>query len=85
MIYFSVNAWEDYQYWQKVDTKVLTKINALIKEIKETPFEGTGKPEALKHDLAGLWSRIIYDDHRLVYQVKEDQILIYECRFHFDI
>ena len=81
---FSKNAWEDYLYWQKIDKKILKKINTLIKEIQRTPFEGIGKPESLKHDLAGLWSRRINHEHRLVYQIKESELLIYSCRFHYD-
>jgi toxin YoeB len=83
-ISFSKNAWEDYQYWQKIDKRILKKINFLIREIQRTPFEGTGKPEGLKHDLAGLWSRRIDSEHRLIYQAKENEILIYSCRFHYD-
>jgi toxin YoeB len=83
-ISFSKNAWEDYQYWQKIDKRILKKINSLINEIQRTPFEGTGKPEGLKHDLAGLWSRRIDSEHRLIYQAKENEILIYSCRFHYD-
>jgi len=81
---FSENAWEDYLFWQKTDKKVLKKINALIKEISRTPFEGSGKPEPLKYDLAGFWSRRIDREHRLVYQVNNKEILIYACRFHYD-
>lgn len=81
---FSKNAWDDYLYWQKIDKKILKKINSLIKEIQRTPFEGTGKPESLKHDLAGLWSRRIDHEHRLVYRIKESELLIYSCRFHYD-
>jgi toxin YoeB len=83
-ISFSKNAWEDYQYWQKIDKRILKKINFLINEIQRTPFEGTGKPEGLKHDLAGLWSRRIDSEHRLIHQAKENEILIYSCRFHYD-
>ena len=85
IICFSKNAWEDYLYWQKVDKKVLKKINSLIKEIQRSPFEGIGKPEALKHDLAGFWSRRIDGEHLLVYQFRESQLLIYACRFHYDV
>ncbi len=81
---FSKNAWDDYLYGQKIDKKILKKINSLIKEIQRTPFEGTGKPESLKHDLAGLWSRRIDHEHRLVYQIRESELLIYSCRFHYD-
>ena len=81
---FTQNAWEDYLYWQKIDKKTLKKINGLIKEIQRTPFEGSGKPEQLKYDLAGYWSRRIDQEHRIVYQVTDTEILIYACRFHYD-
>jgi toxin YoeB len=81
---FTENAWEDYLYWQKVDKKIVKKINSLIKEIKRTPFEGAGKPEQLKYDLAGYWSRRIDLEHRLVYEVLDNEIRIYACRFHYD-
>ncbi len=83
-IVFSKNAWEDYVYWQTEEKKILKKINALIKDIQRTPYEGIGKPEPLKFDLAGYWSRRIDLEHRLVYQVEGSDILIYICRFHFD-
>ena len=84
IITFSKNAWEDYLSWQKEDKKILRKINELIKDIQRNPFEGIGKPERLKYDLAGLWSRRIDREHRLVYQAKDDDILIYACRYHYD-
>lgn len=71
-------------YWQKVDKKMLKKINALIKAIQRTPFEGAGKPEQLKYDLAGYWSRRIDQEHRIVYQATDKEILIYACRYHYD-
>ena len=83
-ITFSKNAWEDYVYWQTEDKKPLRKINALIKDIQGTPYEGIGKPEPLKFDLTGYWSRRIDLEHRLVYQVDGSDILIYGCRFHYD-
>ena len=83
-IIFSKIAWEDYTSWQRDDKKTLQKINLLIKEINRTPFEGLGKPEPLKYDLAGLWSRRIDAEHRLVYKVEEEDILIYSCRYHYD-
>ena len=67
---FNKDSWEEYLYWQKTDRRILKKINELLREISRHPFEGMGKPEALKHDLAGLWSRRIDQEHRLVYQVK---------------
>jgi toxin YoeB len=83
-ITFSKNAWEDYVSWQAEDKKMLKKINELIKEIMRTPFEGIGKPEPLKYDLAGFWSRRIDREHRLVYQYVEGEVLIYSCRYHYD-
>ena len=83
-IVFSKNSWEDYLYWQTTDKKILRKINDLIKEIQRTPYEGLGKPEPLKFDLAGYWSRRIDREHRLVYQVGDNEILIYSCRYHYD-
>ena len=81
---FSKNAWEDYVSWQAEDKKTLKKINKLIKEIMRTPFEGSGKPEPLKYELAGFWSRRIDQEHRLVYQYTNNKLLIYSCRFHYD-
>ncbi len=83
-IIFSKNSWEDYTSWQYEDKKMLKKINDLIKDIQRTPFEGSGKPEPLKYDLAGFWSRRIDREHRLIYQVIGDEILIYGCRYHYD-
>jgi toxin YoeB len=83
-ITFSKNAWEDYISWQKDDKRILKKINLLIKDIQRTPYEGLGNPESLKYDLSGLWSRRIDREHRLVYQVLENEILIYSCRYHYD-
>ena len=83
-ITFSKNAWEDYTSWQSEDKRMLKKINELIKDIQRTPYEGMGKPEPLKYDLAGLWSRRIDREHRLVYQANETEILIYSCRYHYD-
>ncbi|MFT6189797.1 MAG: toxin YoeB [Oleispira sp.] len=80
---FSTKAWEGYLYWQSTDKKVLKRINALIKEIQRTPFEGVGKPEALKHGLADYWSRRINDEHRLVYKVEEGAVLIAQVRYHY--
>ena len=83
-IIFSKNAWEDYLFWQAEDKKILKKINALIKDIQSNPYSGIGKPEPLKYDLAGLWSRRIDREHRLVYLVNENELLIYSCRYHYD-
>ena len=84
-ITFSMNAWEDYTSWQADDNKMISKINSLIKDIKAHPFEGTGKPEPLKYDLAGLWSRRIDREQRLVYQSDGDALFIYCCRYHYDL
>jgi toxin YoeB len=70
--------------WQAEDKKTLKKINELIKDIQRTPYSGLGKPEPLKYDLAGFWSRRVEREHRLVYQVIGDEILIYSCRYHYD-
>jgi len=83
-ITFSKNAWEDYTSWLTVDKTILKKINELIKDILRTPFEGKGKPEPLKYDLAGFWSRRIDREHRLVYQVNDNELLIFSCRYHYD-
>jgi toxin YoeB len=83
-ITFSKNAWEDYVSWLNEDRKILKKINDLIKDFQRTPFEGLGKPEPLKFDLSGFWSRRIEREHRLVYRVEGDEILIYACRYHYD-
>lgn len=81
---FVDESWEDYLYWQKRDKRKIKRINALLKDIAPTPFDGIGKPEPLKHKYSGFWSRRIDDEHRLIYQVKEDEILIAKCRFHYD-
>jgi toxin YoeB len=83
-IVFSRNAWEDYTSWLSEDKKMLKKINILIKDIQRNPYEGLGKPEPLKFDLAGLWSRRIDLDHRLVYRIEEGDLLIYACKYHYD-
>lgn len=80
---FSEHAWEDYLYWQQTDRKMLLRINSLIKEIQRQPFQGIGKPEPLRHALAGYWSRRINDEHRLVYKVTEDALLIAQLRYHY--
>lgn len=81
---FTENAWEDYLYWQKIDKKTVKKINELIKVIKRDPFHGIGKPEPLKYDLAGYWSRRIDQEHRLVYKVVDEDLQVYACRYHYD-
>ncbi|MCP4672087.1 MAG: Txe/YoeB family addiction module toxin, partial [Desulfobacula sp.] len=73
---FSENAWEDYLFWQKTDKKTLKRINKLIKDIQCNKYEGLGKPEALKHNLSGFWSRRITNEHRIVYKIENNSILI---------
>ena len=80
---FSEQAWDDYLYWQKTDKKTVQRINALIKEASRNPFEGTGKPEPLKHALSGYWSRRINDEHRFVYKPTDEALLIAQLRYHY--
>jgi len=77
------NAWNDYLYWQKIDQKILKRINLLIKDIKREPFNGLGDPEPLKHNLTGYWSRRITKEHRLVYKVTDNAAVIVQCRYHY--
>jgi toxin YoeB len=80
---FDDDAWDDYLYWQQNDKARLKRINALIRDIQRSPFEGIGKPEPLKHQFSGFWSRRIDDEHRLVYQVNDETITIVQCRYHY--
>ena len=80
---FSDDAWEDYLYWQQHDKKILKKLNKLIKEIQREPFEGIGEPEPLKYNWSGYWSRRITIEHRLVYKVSDDTLMIAQCRYHY--
>jgi toxin YoeB len=80
---FAEQAWEDYLFWQATDRKLLKRINTLIRETTRTPFAGAGKPEALKHALAGYWSRRITDEHRFVYKVENDSLWIAQLRYHY--
>lgn len=80
---FSEQAWSDCLYWQRVDKKTLRRINQLIQAIQRTPFEGIGKPEALRHNLAGFWSRRIDGEHRLVYRCNDAAVEIAACRYHY--
>ncbi len=82
-ILFTEDAWEDYLYWQQHDKKILKKVNDLINEIRREPFTGTGKPEALRFSLSGYWSRRITHEHRIVYRVEGDTLLIAHCRYHY--
>ena len=76
--------WDDYLYWQNQDKKTLRKLNKLIADIERSPFEGIGKPEPLKHDLSGWWSRQIDDANRIVYRIKNDNLEISQCKSHYD-
>ncbi|MEX0731087.1 MAG: Txe/YoeB family addiction module toxin [Aquisalimonadaceae bacterium] len=80
---FSDHAWEDYLYRQRTDKKTLKRINQLIREIQRAPFEGIGKPEPLKHGLSGYWSRRINEEHRIVYKIDDDSMLIAQLRYHY--
>lgn len=80
---WTADAWQDYLYWQSVDKKSVKRINALIKAIARQPFSGMGKPEPLKHQWTGYWSRRINREHRLVYKVAEESIVIVQCRYHY--
>lgn len=77
-------AWEDYLYWQMEDRKVMKRINVLLKAIEREPFRGIGKPEPLKGELSGFWSRRIDDTHRLVYRIRGGYLEILQCRGHYD-
>ena len=82
-IIFLDQAWEDYLYWQNTDKLMLKKINALVKEIDRSPFDGSGKPEPLKHNMAGWRSRRINLEHRLVYKIDKEAIVVLQCRYHY--
>ncbi|OQW69205.1 MAG: toxin YoeB [Proteobacteria bacterium ST_bin12] len=83
MLIFAEHAWQDYLYWQQQDKQILKRINQLIQEIQREPFTGIGKPEPLKHALSGYWSRRINDEHRIVYKVENDELLIAQLRYHY--
>ena len=80
---FADAAWDDYLYWQQQDKRMVQRINMLIKEIQREPFAGIGKPEPLKHALAGYWSRRLTDEHRMVYKVEADALCIAQLRYHY--
>ena len=82
-IVFAQEAWEDYLYWQESDKKILKRINELIKVISRDPFKGIGDPEPLRHNWSGFWSRRINREHRLVYAIENDTLLIAQCRYHY--
>ena len=81
---FTEDAWEDYLYWQTQDKKTLKRINQLLQDIERYGYNGIGKPEPLRGDLSGFWSRRIDDEHRIVYRVTEDRVEIIQCRGHYD-
>ena len=81
---FSPQGWEDYQYWLETDRKVLKRIHLLIKDTTRNPIDGIGKPEALRHALAGYWSRRITEEHRFVYKVLGDDLRIAQLRYHYE-
>lgn len=78
------SAWDDYLWWQEHDRKTIKRINLLIKDVMRSPFEGIGKPEPLKANLSGYWSRRITDEHRLVYSATEQEIVLVACRYHYE-
>ncbi|NCC49983.1 MAG: Txe/YoeB family addiction module toxin [Spartobacteria bacterium] len=82
-IIFSDQGWEDVSYWVANDRKIAKRILLLIKDIKRDPFDGIGKPEPLRHDLSGYWSRRITDEHRLVYSIEGNSLLIAQARYHY--
>jgi len=75
--------WEDYLYWQAMDKRILKRINALIQDIRRNPFDGLGKPEPLKHEKSGYWSRRIEQAHRILYKVSDGTLHIVQCRYHY--
>jgi len=83
IISWAETAWEDYLYWQRTDKKTLTRINTLLKDIARQPFAGIGSPEPLKHYWSGYWSRRIDREHRLVYKVDNENIIVVQCRYHY--
>ena len=80
---FAELAWQDYLYWQQHDKQIVKRINQLIQDIQREPFAGVGKPEPLKHALSGFWSRRIDDEHRIVYKIESDTLLIAQLRYQY--
>lgn len=80
---FTPEAWEDYLHWQKTDKRVVKRIHELIKDIRRSPFEGIGKPEPLRHNLSGCWSRRITEEHRLVYKMTDQGVAFLQMRYHY--
>ena len=83
LLVWDENAWEDYLWWQRQDRKVLTRINTLLTDIQRNGNDDISKPEALKHDFAGYWSRRVTDEHRLVYKIVDEEIRLAACRYHY--
>ena len=83
-ILFAEQAWEDYQHWLATDKKLLKRINLLIRDTCRDPFQGIGKPEPLRHLLKGYWSRRISEEHRMVYRVEGEMLLLAQLRYHYD-
>lgn len=81
---FTSNGWEDYQYWQKADRATLGRLNRLLNEVFRNPLAGIGKPEPLRHVLAGCWSRRIDEEHRLVYLVDGEEVVVLQARYHYE-
>ena len=82
-ISFHADAWQDYLYWYQTNKSIFKKINELIRDTQRSPFAGLGKPEALKHDLQGCWSRRINREHRIIYRIESDTLFILSCRYHY--
>ena len=82
-ILFAAQAWDDYLYWQQTDRATLKRINDLIRDIQRSPFAGIGKPEPLRHQFQGCWSRRISGEHRLLYEVDGDKVFLVQCRYHY--
>jgi toxin YoeB len=80
---FAENAWDDYLYWQRQDSKKVERINELLKGISREPYKGIGKPEPLRGNLSGWWSRRIDTEHRLVYRIEANQVIVLQCRYHY--
>jgi toxin YoeB len=80
---FTENGWDDYLHWQKQDSKKVERINELLKDISRQPYKGIGKPEPLRGNLSGWWSRRIDTEHRLVYRVEASQVIVLQCRYHY--
>jgi toxin YoeB len=82
---FTEESWDEYLYWLRTDKKILSRINRILKDISRTPFTGLGKPEPLRSDYKGFWSRRITIEHRLIYQVRDGEIVVAKCRFHYEV